>query len=103
MLGSLGDAIGDFFANILRFDAGEIGEGSGPRPKGRVTVPDVRGLNLAEARHRLAQEGLRAEVHRLEERPAPVMGWVVEQDPSPGTRHRRVQPVKNHVRHPRDP
>jgi beta-lactam-binding protein with PASTA domain len=66
-------------------------------------VPDVRGLSLDEARRTLGREGLKLEVHRLQEPPAPVMGTVVEQNPEPGTRHRRTEPVTVYVRHLRDP
>jgi hypothetical protein len=86
------------------FDPAELVEGQGPgwRPRGRATVPDVRGLNVDEARRTLGREGLRLEVHRLQEPPPPVMGMVVDQDPEPGTRHRRVEPVKVFVQHLRD-
>ena len=89
-------AIVDFFANLFS------GQGP-PMPRGRTTVPDVRGLNVDEAQRVLGREGLRLEVHRLQEPPAPVMGTVVDQDPEPGTRHRRVEPVRIYVQHLRDP
>jgi PASTA domain len=104
-LGDLGGAIADFFTNLFsRVDPGELLEGQGPGsiPRGRTTVPDVRGLNVDEARVTLGREGLRLEVHRLQERPAPVMGTVVDQDPVPGTHHRRAVPVKVYVQHLRD-
>jgi hypothetical protein len=111
VLGSIGDEIGAFFAEIIsrfdpfRFDPFELGEGARPgrRPRGRATVPDVRGLNVDEARHALSREGLRLEVHRLQEQPAPVMGTVVDQNPEPGKRHRRAEPVMIYVQHLRDP
>jgi beta-lactam-binding protein with PASTA domain len=62
-------------------------------------VPDVRGLTVDDARRTLGREGLRLEVHRLQESPPPVMGTVVDQDPEPGTRHRRVKPVIVVVQH----
>ena len=98
--------LGDFFRNLPSdLDPAELVEGQGPgwRPRGRATVPDVRGLNVDEARRTLGREGLRLEVHRLQEPPPPVMGTVVDQDPEPGTRHRRVKPVKVYVQHLRDP
>jgi hypothetical protein len=104
-LGDLGGAISDFFTDLFgRFDPGELveGQGSGSRPRGRTTVPDVRGLNVDEARRTLGRDGLRLEVHRLQEQPDPVMGTVVDQDPEPGARQRRAKPVKVFVEHLRD-
>jgi len=105
-LGDLGGAIADFFTNLFsHVNPGELVEGQGPgsRPRrGRTTVPDVRGLNVDEARVTLGREGLRLEVHRLQEPPAPVMGTVVDQVPEPGTRHRRAKPVMVFVQHLRD-
>jgi hypothetical protein len=106
VLGDIGGAIGDFFVNLFsHLDPGELveGQGSGSRPRGRTTVPDVRGLNVDEARRTLGREGLRLEVHRLQEPPAPVMGTVVNQNPEPGTRHRRAEPATVFVRHLLDP
>ena len=109
MLGDIGGAIGNFFSNLSsHLDPGELfelfeGQRPGSRPRGRTTVPDVRGLNVDEARRTLGREGLRLEVHRLQEPPAPVMGTVVDQDPEPGTRHRRAEPVMVYVQHLRDP
>jgi hypothetical protein len=110
VLGDIGGAIENFFANLFsnlfsHLDPGELFEGQGPgsRPRGRTTVPDVRGLNVDEARRTLGREGLRLEVHRLLEPPAPVMGTVVDQSPEPGTRHRRAEPVTVYVQHLRDP
>jgi hypothetical protein len=104
-LGDLGGAIADFFTALFsRIDPGELVEGQRPGsiPRGRTTVPDVRGLNMDEARQTLGRDGLRLEVHRMQEPPAPVMGTVVDQDPEPGTRHRRAKPVMVFVQHLRD-
>ena len=104
-LGDLGGAIADFFTDLFgRLDPGELVEGQGPGSvrRGRTTVPDVRGLNVDEARQTLGRDGLRLEVHRLQEPPAPVMGTVVDQVPAPGTRHRRAKPVIAFVQHLRD-
>ena len=98
MLDDIGAAIADFFAREH-----DDGPRQPSRRRGRTTVPDVRGLNVDEARRTLGREGLRLEVHRLQERPAPVMGTVVDQDPEPGTRHRRAKPVRIYVQHLRDP
>lgn len=86
----------------FRVDVTEFGEWGG-RPGGRAAVPDVRGLRVDEARHALAREGFEVDVVRLEERPAPVMGTVMDQKPAPGTRRRRGRHVTISVQHPRDP
>jgi hypothetical protein len=70
-------------------------------PKGHGPVPDVRGLDVDEALMTLARDGFRFDVVRLEERPAPVMGTLVDQDPAPGIRRRRGHRVTIHVYHPR--
>jgi beta-lactam-binding protein with PASTA domain len=77
--------------------------GDAPRPKGRAVVPNVRGLTVEEARHALSREGFKAEILRLEDRPAPVMGTVADQDPAPGTRRHRRLSVRLDVAHPRQP
>jgi PASTA domain-containing protein len=100
-LGYLGDRIGDLISNILPFDW-EPGEGGAPGPPGRAEVPNVRGLSVEEARLALSREGFRVEILQLEERPAPVMGTVVDQDPAPGTRRHRGRPVRIDVAHPRE-
>jgi len=67
------------------------------RPKGRprtVTVPDVVGKPMSGARQALVRAGLRPEVHRDIDRPPPVEGRVVVQDPAPGTRMRRRSIVR---------
>ena len=105
-MGDIVGAIGNLFSSLSsHLDPGELLEGQPPgwRPRGRTTVPDVRGLNVDEARRTLGREGLRLEVHRLQEPPAPVMGTVVDQSPEPGTRHRRAEPVTVYVQHLRDP
>jgi len=96
--------IGDLISNLLNnlgFDWRGLGEGGEPRPKGRTAVPNVRGLTVEEARHALSREGFKVEILRLEERPTPVMGTVVDQDPAPGTRRHRGLPVRINVAHPR--
>jgi beta-lactam-binding protein with PASTA domain len=67
------------------------------------TVPDVRGFTFRDALTALGAEGFRADVIRLEPRPAPVMGTVVEQDPPPGQRLRRGKRIRLTLHHPRDP
>ena len=104
MLGDIGAAIGDFFSNISSYlDPFGLEGGGRDKPRGRTIGSDVRGLNVDEARRTLGREGLRLEVHRLQERPAPVMGMVVDQYLEPGTRHRRVDPVTIYVQHPAVP
>ena len=79
--------------------------GAGPVPgrPSRGTEPDVRGLAFSDALTALGAEGFRADVVRLEPRPAPVMGTVVEQDPPPGRRLWRGKTIQLTVHHPRDP
>jgi beta-lactam-binding protein with PASTA domain len=101
-LSQIGDRIGDVLSSYLWFDWDEPGDGTGSRPKGRMEVPDVRGLTVEDARLVLSREGFRAEILQLEERPAPVMGTVVDQNPSPGTRRHRSRPVRIDVAHPRE-
>ena len=98
----IGNRIGSVLASYLWFDLDEIGDGSGSLPKGRMEVPDVRGLTVEDARLVLSREGFRAEILQLEKRPAPVMGTVVDQNPSPGTRRHRSRPVGIVVAHPRE-
>ena len=82
---------------------GWLGLEGGARPKSRAEVPNVRGLTVEEARHALSREGFKVEILRLEERPAPVMGTVVDQNPAPGRLRRRGHPVRLDVAHPRQP
>ena len=101
-LSEIGARIGDVLASYLSFDLDGIGDGTASRPKGRMEVPDVRGLTVEDARLVLSREGFRAEILQLEKRPAPVMGTVVRQNPSPGTRRHRSRPVGIVVAHPRE-
>jgi hypothetical protein len=98
----IGNRIGSVLASYLWFDLDEIGDGSGSLPKGRMEVPEVRGLTVEDARLVLSREGFRAEILQLEGRPAPVMGTVVDQSPSPGTCRHRSRPVRIVVAHPRE-
>jgi hypothetical protein len=70
-LPQIGDRIGEALSSYLWFD---WGEGNASRPKGRMEVPDVRGLTVEDARLVLSREGFTVEILQLEERPAPVMG-----------------------------
>src|SRR4026208_2301342 len=101
-LSEIGGRIGDVLSSYLWLDWDEPGDGTGSRPKGRMEVPDVRGLTVEDARLVLSREGVRAGVLQLEERPAQVMGTVVDQHPSPGTVRHRSRPVRIDVAHPRE-
>lgn len=59
-----------------------------PRRRAPTTVPDVRGLFSSTCRDVASRHGLEVTVVRLTERPMPVEGLVVSQDPAPGTRCR---------------
>lgn len=101
MTGSLHERIERFLVGLLYGDTDQDDSGFGPSRRG--PVPDVRGLEVDDAFSVLARDGFRGEVLRLEERPAPVMGTVVDQAPEAGTRRRRGSRVVIHVLHPRDP
>jgi hypothetical protein len=100
MFDYLSGRIAEFLSSILPWDIDGWGDTTGRRAKS-TAVPDVQGLSVEDARHVLSREGFKVEVVRLEERPAPVMGTVVRQEPPPGTRRHR-DPVQIHVQHPRD-
>jgi beta-lactam-binding protein with PASTA domain len=98
-MSQFGNRIVDALLSYLWFD---WGDGSDSLPKGRMEVPEVRGLTVEDARLVLSREGFDAEILQLERRPAPVMGTVVDQSPSPGTRRHRSRPVRIVVAHPRE-
>jgi beta-lactam-binding protein with PASTA domain len=68
-----------------------------------VKVPDFRGLHVSETFLTALQAGVKVEIVRLARHPAPVDGFVVKQDPLPGTRVKRDSQVALIVRHPEDP
>jgi beta-lactam-binding protein with PASTA domain len=75
-----------------------------PRRQRRVVkVPDFRGLHVSETFLIALQAGVKVEIVRLARHPAPVDGYVVKQDPLPGTRVKRDSRVDLIVRHPEDP
>jgi hypothetical protein len=76
------------------------GSGPGRRLPRKGEVPDLRGMRVDEARRVLAREGFKADVRTLDRRPAPVMGFVVEQRPTPGTRWTRTRRIRVDVSHP---
>lgn len=73
------------------------------RRRERIPVPDVRDLPFDEGWQTLVLAGFDVAITRLEPRPAPVMGVIVDQDPAPGTIVRRSARVHISVLHPRDP
>jgi hypothetical protein len=93
------DALVDAWDSVF----GPSDDGPARGPRARAIVPEVRGLDLDEASTALSREGFRIEIVRLEERPAAVMGMVIEQEPRPGVRRRRGHRVKLHVLHPAAP
>lgn len=100
MFDHLAGRISQYLASVLPWDIDDWGDTTGRRAKS-TAVPDVQGLSVEDARHVLSREGFKVEVIQLEERPSPVMGTVVGQEPQPGTRRHR-RPVKIHVHHPRE-
>ncbi len=68
-----------------------------------VKVPEFRGQRVSETFLPALQAGVKTQVVRLTEHPAPVDGYVVAQDPLPGTRVKRDSRVCLIVRHPEDP
>jgi beta-lactam-binding protein with PASTA domain len=68
-----------------------------------VKVPDFRGLHVSDTFLIALQADVRAKMVRLARHPAPVDGFVVKQDPLPGTRVKRGSHVYLIVRHPEDP
>jgi PASTA domain len=71
-----------------------------PRPRGRVPVPDVRGLFYAVGLEVAGRLGLQVRAVRLTEHPMPVDGLVVDQSPLPPTTVRRGAPLTVKVWHP---
>jgi beta-lactam-binding protein with PASTA domain len=100
-LEELGSRIVDLLTMIFPPYGVSLGEGDALGPRDRTAVPDVRGMSVEEARLALSREGFKIEVLQLEEKPAPVMGTVVDQDPAPGKRRQRGLPVRIDVAHPR--
>ena len=66
-----------------------------------VVVPAVVGLSVVDARWRVVRARLLPVVVRTEERPEPVMGVVVGQEPAVGVEVRRGSEVRLLVAHPR--
>ena len=71
-----------------------------PRPRGRVRVPDVRGLFYAVCLEVAGRLGLQVRAVRLTEHPMPVDGLVVDQSPLPTTTIRQGTVLTVQVWHP---
>jgi hypothetical protein len=69
-------------------------------PRGRVVVPDLRGLFYRPCQAVVTLAGLRLEVVRLTPDPLPVEGLVAGQSPDPGTRVRRSSSLTVNLWHP---
>ena len=84
---------------LTRLDPQDVGDAIADllRPKAlprRVVVPNVVGQPMRGARRRLGRVGLRPEVHRDDASPPAVEGYVVMQNPPPGTKVRRRSTVE---------
>ena len=64
-----------------------------PGPPSRARVPSVVGMGVHDATHEVAKLGLKVRTVILTRHPQPVEGKVAEQEPPPGTKVRRGQPV----------
>jgi hypothetical protein len=73
---------------------------SHPRPRGRVPVPDVRGLFYSVCLEVTGRLGVRVTAVRLTERPMPVDGLVVNQSPLPPATAHRGSALTVQVWHP---
>ena len=71
-----------------------------PRPRGRLPVPDVRGLFYAVSLEAACRLGLQVRAVRLTEHPMPVDGLVVDQSPLPPAKVRRGTLLTVQVWHP---
>jgi len=71
-----------------------------PRPPGRISVPEVRGLFYAACLEVTGRLGIQVRTVRLTEHPMPVDGLVVDQSPRPPATIRRVRPLTVQVWHP---
>jgi curved DNA-binding protein CbpA len=84
-LGLAGELVADATGGLLALFGGRVRK---PQRHGPGAVPDVRGLFSGTCREVARRHGLEVTVVRLTERPMPVEGLVVSQDPAPGTRSR---------------
>ena len=84
-LGPAGELLTDVASPVLVLFGGRVRR---PQRRGPGAVPDVRGLFTGTCREVARRHGLEVTAVRLTERPMPVEGLVVSQDPAPGTRCR---------------
>jgi curved DNA-binding protein CbpA len=87
-LGLAGELVADVTGSLLALFGGRVRK---PQRREPVAVPDVRGLFNGTCREIARRHGLEVTAVRLTERPMPVEGLVVSQDPAPGTRCRGGQ------------
>jgi curved DNA-binding protein CbpA len=87
-LGLAGELVADVTGGLLALFGGRVRK---PQRREPVAVPDVRGLFNGTCREIARRHGLEVTAVRLTERPMPVEGLVVSQDPAPGTRCRGGQ------------
>jgi len=85
----MGMFVGELFGDLIG-GWHELFGGGVRRPQRRrpAPVPDVRGLFSSTCRDVAHRHGLEITIVRLTERPMPVEGLVVSQDPAPGARRR---------------
>ena len=84
-LGLAGELAADATGGLRALFGGRVRK---PQRRGPGAVPDVRGLFNGTCREVARRHGLEVTAVRLTERPLPVEGLVVSQDPAPGTRCR---------------
>lgn len=87
----------DALLNGLGALADWLGQPSRPS---KVRVPDFLDMNVSETFLLALRAGVRTEVVRVTERPAPTDGIVLRQEPPAGTKVRRDAKVTLTVRHP---
>ncbi|HSR25405.1 MAG TPA: DnaJ domain-containing protein [Candidatus Eisenbacteria bacterium] len=84
-LGPAGELLADVASPVLVLFGGRVRR---PQRRAPAAVPDVRGLFTGTCREVARRHGLEVTAVRLTERPMPVEGLVVSQDPAPGARCR---------------